>query len=202
MGSEAGRYKNPAIYRWPYTRFADACHYITDDKPNDDGNKHRIWLTSQQRGFEYTENTLLKLVSGLGASFEAVEILPKLGGYRTFHMNPFRSGPDAYYYGDEFRPTPAMIARREAVRQWVHDLETLERKGDREKGGHKFVHAPGMKDYPNFSLWVGEKDPGLLHLLRRFNGQNKHWSIRTDTGDALEDCLATKQESKLGRYGC
>ena len=55
---------------------------------------------------------------------------------------------------------------------------------------------------PEFLAVGDEKDPGLLHLLRHFIGCNKHWTIRTDTGDTLEDWMATAKETPLGRYGC
>ena len=194
---------NPLPSCWrKYTGFVDACHYITDDKPNDDSNKRRIIFPGREWTFEYSKKALLKLVNSLCASFDAVEVVPELGGYRVFPENPSCCGLDGYYYGDEFQLDPAMIARREAVRQWVYDLEVRELKEDRENRGNKFVHSFCWPEYPNFSLWVDEKDPGLLHLLRHFNGYNKHWSIRTDTGNALEDWLATMQETELGRYGC
>ena len=73
---------------------------------------------------------------------------------------------------------------------------------DRAMNGRKLVHSPSGTDYPNFSLWVDREDPGLLHLLRRFSGYNKHWTIRTDAGDTLVDWMATAKDAPLGRYGC
>lgn len=201
-GSRGGKGCNPAVYRWSYTGFVDFCHYITDDKPNDDSNVHRVRLSNRRRIFEYSKKALLKLVNSLGASFDAVEVVPELGGYRVFPEKLSCCGLNGYYYGDEFHLNPAMVARREEVRKYVYDLEARELKEDRKNHGRKFVHSFCWTDHPNFSLWVDEKDPGLLHLLRHFNGYNKHWSIRTDTGDALENWLATMQETELGRYGC
>ena len=111
-------------------------------------------------------------------------------------------GPDGYNYGDVFQYDPEMTARREAVYDKIYDMEKDELMCDRALGGKKFAHSPGGTDYPNFSLWVDRKDPGLLHLLRHFIGGNKHWTIRTDTGDTLEDWMATAKETPLGRYGC
>jgi len=70
---------------------------------------------------------------------------------------------------------------REEIKKHFYDLEKSE-----------------GKKYPNFSLWVDEKDIHLLHLLRHFNGYNKHWSIRTDT----ENWKDSIQETKLGKYAC
>lgn len=86
--------------------------------------------------------------------------------------------------------TRNMTARREAVYRHVYELEKAE--GSR---------------YPNFSLWVDQDDPGMLHLLRHFSGtfktaHNTHWTIRTDTGSTVEDWMATATVTPLGRYGC
>ena len=188
----------------------DRCHYITDDKPNDDCNKYRVFLLGKRRkkllaegrSFEYTEDAILKFVNALGASFDAVKVVPDLGGFRVFPEGHSCDGPDGYNYGDEFRFDPEMTARREAVHDKIYDIEKDELMCDRAMNGRKFVHSPSGTDYPNFSLWVDREDPGLLHLLRRFSGYNKHWTIRTDAGDTLDDWMATAKEAPLGRYGC
>lgn len=212
IGSERTKNSSPQIFLWQYTGFVDCCHYITDDDPNDDCNKHHVMLP-KKRGmkretveknarFEYTEAEILKFVNGLGASFDAVKVLPDLGGYRVFPEDHSCDGPDGYNYGDTFRYDPEMIARREAVYKAVYDLELKERREDRASGAGRIVHSPSGTDYPNFSLWVDEKDPGMLHLLRHFNSLNKHWTIRTDTGDTLDDWMATMTEAELGRCAC
>lgn len=212
IGSERTKYSSPEVHSWQYTGFVDCCHYITDDKPNDDCNKHHVMLPKKRgakRGsveknvrFEYTEAEILRLVNSLGASFDAVKVVPDLGGYRVFPEDHSCDGPDGYNYGDEFPYDPEMTARREAVHKWVYDLELRELEDDRKTGERKLVHSPCGRDFPNFSLWVDEKDPGMLHLLRHFNRLNKHWTIRTDTGDTLEDWVATMTETRLGRYAC
>ena len=128
-----------------------------------------------------------------------MKVVPSLGGYRVFPNDCFCTGPDAYNYGDEFKFDPDITARREAVRRWVYDLESEELAEDRRTGAEKFVHSPSGYDYPNFLLWVDEKDSGLLHLMRHFNGHNRFWTIRTDIGDGLEDWMATMQEIRYGR---
>lgn len=210
IGSERTKHSNPNISRWKYTGFVDCCYYITDDKPNDDCNKHRVVLPGEKRcggwvnakTFEYTEADILKYVNRLGASFDAVKVVPDLGGYRVFPEDRSCGGPDGYNYGDEFQFDSEMTARREAVHKWVYDLEARELKEDRANGEKRFIHSPSGSDFPNFSLWVDRNDPGLLHLLRHFRGYNKHWSIRTDAGDTLEDWMATSTETRLGSCGC
>lgn len=201
-GTERTKYSPLEVYRWQYTGFVTDCFYITDDEPNDDCNKHSIRLTDRKRIFEYTEAAILKFVNNLGASFEAVKVVPDLGGYRVFPGSHSCNGSDGYYYGDEFHFDPEMTARRELVHKWVYDLELTELREDRKSGAGKFCHSPSGSDFPNFSLWVDEFDAGLLHLLRHFTGRNKHWTIRTDVGDTLDDWLGTMTEAVLGRYAC
>ena len=200
-GVERSKSSSPKLYHWQYTGFVTDCFCITNDVPNDDCNRHRVNLFD--RGvFEYTEESILEFVNSLGASFDAVKVVPDLGGYRVFPEEHSCDGTDGYYYGDEFQYDAEMTAKREAVHKWVYELELKERREDRESGAGRIVHSPTGTDYPNFSLWVDKKDSGLLHLLRHFNGENKHWAIRTDVGEGLEDCLATMRESGLGKYGC
>lgn len=202
-GTERTKNSPPHIYRWKYTGFVDSCYCITDDVPNDDQNLHKIghnWIPDFV--FKYTEEEILRFVNSLGASFDAIKVLPDLGGYRVFRKKYSNFGPDCYHYGDEFLFDPDVTARREAIYLWFYDLEMKELKEDRMAGGNQFCHSPLGHDFPCFSLWVDEYNPGLLHLLRHFMGYNKHWTIRTDSGDNLQDCLATMQETKLGRYGC
>lgn len=194
---------SPSCYQWQYTGFVTSCFYVTDENPNDDENKHSIRLTDRKRIFEYTEAAILKFVNSLGASFEAVKVVPDLGGYRVFPENYTRArGTGRLNYGDEFPFDPEMTSRREAVHKWIYDTELRELEEDRKTGARKFVHSPCGKDFPNFSLWVDEADPGKLHLLRHFSGHNRHWTIRTDTGESIEEWLGTMTENTLGRYGC
>lgn len=188
-GSERTKHSAPC-YQWQYTGFVTDLFYITDEKPNDDCNRHSIRLTDRDRIFEYTETHILQFVNGLGASFDAVKVVPDLGGYRVFPESRSCNGPEGYYYGDEFQFAPELLERREAVYQHYYNVEKAE-----------------GKEYPNFSLWVDEKDPGALHLLRHYSGtfqtaHNTHWIIRVDTGDTLEEWIATAEETHLGKWGC
>ena len=193
---------SPSCYKWPYTGFVSSCFYVTDEEPNDDENRHSIYHKNY-RAFEYTEAAILKIVNRLGASFEAVKVVPDLGGYRVFPEDYTRSGgAGRLNYGDEFRFDPEMTARREAVHIFIYDQELRELEEDRRTGAKKFVHSPCGRDFPNFSLWVDEKDPGMLHLLRHFNAHNRHWTIRTDVGESLDDWMATATETRLGSCGC
>lgn len=159
IGSERTKHSSPEVHRWQYTGFVDACFYITDEKPNDDQNKHSIRLTDRRRIFEYTEKAILKFVNGLGASFDAVKVVPDLGGFHVFPEDHSCDGPYGYYYGDEFQFDPEMTARREAVYERVYKTEKAELDADWKERAGRFVHMPGRAASPNFSLWVDEKDP-------------------------------------------
>lgn len=192
-GTERTKRSNPDIYKWQYTGFVDTVYYITDDIPNDDCNKHRIVLPGEEecggwiaaRTMEYSKEAVLQYVNSLGASFDAIVVLPDLGGYRVFPEKKSCKGPDGYYYGDKFQYDPELTAQREKVYSFYYDLEKSEGKA-----------------YPNFSLWVDEFDPGLLHLLRHFNGYNKHWNIRFDGDKKQDEKFWTEQEATLGKYAC
>ena len=161
--------------------------------PNDDENRHSIRRIDHNGVsnfvFEYTEAAILKFVNSLGASFTAIKVVPDLGGYRVFREKYSSNGPERYNYGDKFQYDPELIARREAVYQHYKEREESDRKSH------------------NCSLWVVEDDPGALHLVRYFSGtfqtaHNTHWIIRIDTGETLEDWIATATETYLGKYGC
>lgn len=200
VGSERTKHSSPRVYQWQYTGFVTDCFYITDDVPNDDCNKHRVTIpgtllrkreaVEHNVRFEYTEAEILRFVNSLGAGFDAIKVVPDLGGYRVFPSEKSCQGPDGYYYGDEFKFDPELTARREAVYGHYYEIEKAE-----------------GTEHPNLSMWVDEHDPGLLHLLRHFSGDfktagNRHWLIRVDGGNTLDDILATAQEATLGKYGC
>jgi hypothetical protein len=153
--------------------FIDYCHYITGN--HEDCNENRISY-DRNYTFEYTNQNILNFVNDkLNCSFDEVVILNDLAGYRVFADN------DNYNYGDVFDYDPELTKKRISIKDYFYQLEKSE-----------------GKQYPNFSLWADSKEKNLLHLLRHFNGYNKHWSIYTNT----ENWLSTIRETKLGKDGC
>lgn len=179
LGSEVNKRMAKRFQGFKYAGYVDYCHYITDDDPNDDCNKHCL-PAERNTVFEYDHENILKFVNSLGASFDAVEVLPNLAGYRVFKEKPM-GGATSYNYGDEFTPNWEVIRRTQVISEYFYELE----KGE-------------GKEYPNFSLWADEEDRSKLHLLRHFNGYNRHWLIDAST----DDWESTIEEVKLGRYGC
>lgn len=187
---------------WRYTGFVVACFEITDEDPNEDERKYSFRDPCRNMTVRYKNLDILEFVNGLEASFDAIQVLPALGGYKVFPMCQTCKGLERFNYGDEFVFDPEMLMKREAVYSFVYNLELAERKKDRSTGEGRFVHPSAGADYPDFSLWVDEEDHNVLHLLRQFNGYQKHWTLRTDMGDTLSDWISTMEESSLIRSRC
>lgn len=162
-----------SIQQYKYAGFVDSCHYITEDL--DDENNNSI-ASRNHITFEYTKESILNYVNFLGCSFEEVVILPDLAGYRVFK----EKHKDGHNFGDVFEFNAERTARAEEIYKHFYALE--KREG---------------KQYPNFSLWVDQENPELLHLLRHYNGHNRHWSIQN-----VANWQETVTETKLGKYAC
>ncbi|BAO04958.1 uncharacterized protein CBO05P1_239 [Clostridium botulinum B str. Osaka05] len=159
-----------------YYLHIDFCFYITGGK--DDCNNSKIYFDRQdlRNNYNYSKEDILRWVNkNLNCSFYTIEVLPDLGGYRVHGDNGTYNLMENYIYNLE------LIKKREEIQQYFYDLEKSE-----------------GKQYPNFSLWVDDNDVNLLHLLRSFDGYNKHWSIRTD----IKNWKDNIQETILGKYGC
>lgn len=152
--------------------FIDSCHYITNENPNDDENKNRIYPRNGET-FKYTKENILKFVNSLSCNFDAVVILPDLGGYRVFKEK------DGHNFGDKFQFNAELTVKRQGIYEHFYAIEKAEKK-----------------EYPNFSLWTDEEDINILHLLRHFNGYNKHWRVDI-SGEGWKI-----EETKLNKYAC
>lgn len=154
--------------------FIDFCFYI-DTESKDPCNECTIEIERKVK-FNYCKSDLLKLINEkLNCSFDDIITLNDLSGYRVHGDNRAYNMMENYIY------EPKLIEKRKEIHKYFYKLEKSE-----------------GKKYPNFSLWVDENDKNILHLLRHFNGYNKHWTIRTDA----ENWLDTVTETKLGKYAC
>jgi len=159
-----------------YWLYINHVFYITGDE--DDCNNNRIKFDWQdlRENYNYSKEDITKWINkNLNCNFETIKVLPDLGGYSVHGENR------TYNMMEDYNYNPELIRIREEI----------------EKHFYEFEKSEGKK-YPNFSLWVDTEDIHLLHLLRHFNGYNKHWSIRTDT-DNWKDTIT---ETKLGSYAC
>lgn len=144
---------------------------------------------------------ICEYVNSLGASFDAVVVLQNMAGYRVFKESSSamrKTNIRRYNYGDKFRYKPRLTAKRQEIFEKIYELEKEELEQDYKIRAGKFVHSPTGCCYPNFSLWCDENDIHTLHLLRHFNGFNKHWEIDIRRADPVGEM----KETTLGRYGC
>lgn len=155
--------------------FVDYCFYI-DTESKDPCNNCVIRKVERNIKFNYTKEDIIKMINkNLDCSFDNIEALPDLAGYRVHGENR------TFNFMEDYNHDVKLIKKREEIKEYFYNLEKSE-----------------GKQYPNFSLWVDDKDIHELHLLRHFNGYNKHWSIRTDS----ENWIDTVTETKLGKYAC
>lgn len=115
----------------------DHLHFI----PGESADDRRDFGLDRTYAFEYTLKNILALVNSLGASFDAVEVLPNLAGYRVHG-----DGRGEYNYGDTFAFDRDLLEARQAVDAQIREKEI----------------ARGEK-YPCYSLWVDHEDPAILH---------------------------------------
>lgn len=150
--------------------YVDFCF---SDKENNNEYKE---IRKTHKDKEYNKKDLLKLInSSLNCSFKDIIVPHDLGGYRAHSEN------GGYNLMDNFIYDPVLEKKREEIKKYFYEIEKKE-----------------GKKYPNFSLWVDKKDLHKLHLLKHFNGYNKHYTVRTDT----ENFIKTISECKLNKYGC
>ncbi len=147
--------KNPpeAVKHLRYAGYVDYCHYI-------DGSDEGI-VRKQFAPFEYNHTEILRLVNSLGASFDAIEVLPDLGGYRV------HAPGGGYNFADEFTPDRDLIDARETADAFILARE-------------KQITG---RQYPAYSLWVDETDPACLHF-------NSHTGRTYDLYVAVPEDLA------------
>lgn len=170
----APKYKGKNIER--YGLLISYVHWITDDE--DDCNNSRIPFNYRDTidNYNYSNEDITKWINkNLNCRFDNIVALPDLAGYRVHAENRGYNLVDGFIFDKE------LLEKREEVKGHFHEIEKSE-----------------GKKYPNFSLWVDEENKNILHLLRHFNGYNKHWTINTD----IDDWKDSIEETKLGKYGC
>lgn len=150
MGFEVTKHTAAIYAGLTNVTYIDYCFYITGDK--DDCQKNRIYeedgkTIERQKHFEYNRENLLAFVNSLGASFDAVEILPDLAGYRV------HKDGGGYNYGDEFYYDRERTAQAEKIKQYFYDFEK------NELG----------KEYPNFSIYFANDILKVVIHYNRFN---------------------------------
>ena len=152
--------------------FVNHLHYITDGSPIYDCNKHRL-PQAHNGAFEYSEQGILNFVNSLGASFDAVLVLPVLSPYRVH--GDYVNGRLKYNYGNKFVPNWEIINRAAEIKKYFYNLEKAE--------GKKF---------PNCSIYFNDNTTNV-YILRHFNGYNRKWVVDA----SCENWLETMQEIQI-----
>lgn len=137
----------------------DFLHEVTGD--HDDCNKKRL---NQERSIHFAWNakTLLDMVNSLGCTFDRVEVLPDLAGYRV------HAGYNSYNRGDKFVPDWDKT-------RMAQEIERDEIQAERD-GGEK---------YPCVSVWRDPDDLNILHISHHRRGyldRNRTIDLKIATG--------------------
>lgn len=177
-GMETTRCTAPIYQKFTNYGIVDHCFCITGTW--DDGtSRHK----SERSGFafEYCQKEILHFVNSLGASFDAICVLPDLAGYRVHGDRR-----NAYSFADEFIFDPDLLEKRKRVYNKIRERE----------------FARGEKS-PCFSLWVDHEDPAILHYHNCRNGEK--FDIFVDMPNNPEALPAlNKSNAIVGGYyaGC
>jgi len=152
-------------------------HYITDDPEIDDCNNSRIPYNRDSINlYSYQKEDITKIINKLcNTDYDSIEVLPSLAGYRVHKDGGGVNLVNTFKYNKN------LTVKREGIRKHFYELEESE-----------------GKKHPNLSVWVDQVNTNILHLLKHFNGYNKHWAIDT----SIENCIDNMKEVKLGKYGC
>lgn len=151
-GTEVTKHMHQSFQKFTNAAFIDHCFYITGGK--DDCNDSKVrWEdgTAVERNgnnFEYNRENLLAFVNSLGASFDDVQILPDLAGYRV------HKDGGGYNFADEFVYNVERTKQAEKIKQYFYDKE-------KESG----------KKYPCFSIWFPNVEESETLNVRFFDGR-------------------------------
>lgn len=145
-GMETTRCTAPVYNKFTNYGVIDHCYCITGTW-DDGASRHK----TERSGFafEYNMKNILGFVNSLGASFESIEVLPDLAGYRVHGK-----GIKQYNYGDQFVLDRDLLAARQTVDASIREKEIA--RGERSIC---------------YSLWIDESDPAILHYKNFRTGE-------------------------------
>ena len=177
-GMETTRSTAPCYQKFTNYGVVDHCFCITGTW--DDGTSlHK----SARSGFafEYCQSEILAFVNSLGASFDAIEVLPDLAGYRVHG-----DGRNEYNFADEFIFDEYKLEQRQQVYAGIQARE-----------------AARGETRPCFSLWVDHEDPDVLHYHNCRNGERFDICINMPN-DPAKCPVLSKANAVVGGYyaGC
>lgn len=125
--------------------YVDSAHWITDDPAIDDCNASRINL--EDRFFLYNYETLKEYINkNFNCSFEKIQVLNELTGFRVFN-DAGKYGTFAFYnYGDEFKFDEEKTRKR------------LEKAAELKQYFETFMK------YDNSSYWVADNGDLIVRI--------------------------------------
>ena len=177
-GMETTRCTAPIYQKFTNYGVIDHCFCITGTW--DDGtSRHKCERSGF--AFEYCQKEILRFVNSLGASFDAIKVLPDLAGYRVHG-----DGRNEYNFADEFIFDEYKLEQRQRVYDSIKEREA----------------ARGEKS-PCFSLWVDHEDTAILHYHNCRNGER--FDICTECpADPEMAPVLNKSNAIIGGYyaGC
>lgn len=175
-GMETTRCSAPIYKQFTNYGVIDHCFCITGTWDN---GTARHETERSGFAFEYCNAEILRFVNSLGASFDAVEVLPDLAGYRV------HADHCGYNFADEFHFDPCLLEKRQRVNESIREKEI----------------ARGEKS-PCYSLWVDSEDPAILHYHNCRNGE--HFDICIDMPNDPEKLPVLHKTNAVvgGFYAC
>lgn len=177
-GMETTRCTAPIYQKFTNYGIIDHCFCING--VFDDGHSNHKNVRSGF-AFEYCQKEILRFVNSLGASFDAIKVLPDLAGYRVHG-----DGRRQYNFADEFIFDEYKLEQRQRVYDSIKEREA----------------SRGEKS-PCFSLWVDHEDPAILHYHNCRNGERFDICIECPA-DPEKAPVLNKSNAIVGGYyaGC
>lgn len=172
LGAEMNKKRAKLFNNMKYVGFIDFLHYIEGKIDKDDNCNYARLPQERKVTIEYSLEGIKNFVNSLGASFDKIEVLPYLAGYRVHRSYNKKNiyNKEKYNYGDEFIPNWDVVKNGKEINDYIYKIE-------KEEG----------KEFPNFSLYNDEEDITKLHLVRHYNGYNKNWEINALSPDWLKE---------------
>ena len=135
-GMEVTKHTPDRLKNFQNVGFVDHCHYITDEKPNDDCNKYKLTI-ERRTHFEYSKQGILDFVnSQLDCSFDQIIVTDIFDWYLVHNYG-------SYNFMEDFNYNPE---KAEKARKAFHDIDMRIRNQLNEKYSKISLHSIGDHD--------------------------------------------------------
>lgn len=116
----SGRFANKGIERekaFSYVGYVTSCYYAIVKETDTDLDKYSLLAKRESCCIEYSTKGILNFINSLGASFDAIQVLPNIAGYRVFGKKY-----GEYNYGDEFQPNWKVVETGKKIKSYYDSL--------------------------------------------------------------------------------